>query len=563
MERIRQWGPPTLTHLVPVAVGVAWWVALGGRHTLDPTDTWWMLDGDWFCYLYAWLFHRNEPWGLPFGQVPALLHPYGVSLALTDALPLVHTVAKLFSPVLPAQFQLYGWWMCSGFIGLGLVGVRLAARFTPDRVVQGLAGALMTVSPILSQRYGHPPFYALWGLFGLLALAFAPGERWRDQRIAWALLFFCCTTNAYLAVMALAVAYAVVARAGVAGEWRGPRDWAVALLAPVGVALVGFWAFGYLASFGKVQAEAEGFGQFSADLLTLVNPTNWSRFFGGLPTGPRQYEGYAYLGLGNGLLALAGLAWALKARPSRRRLLALLPLGLVVLGFAFYSLSNVVTLLGRPVLDLREAYAKLGSLPSTFRSSGRFAWPLHGFIVVAAVAAMAHLARRHLWPARVALGLAALAQAVDLNTAASTLGHVKGRFTPFSHPAWKTVGADYRHLALIPTQISWYSPFDQEWVAKLSWEAYTQRLTINSGYIGRAPVGLVWDRHFGPGELDPKTIYVVYFREWVPDFQRQGWACGPIEGMVACVDPSRRTRFLEALEEGARTGAPYVLRPLR
>ena len=40
----------------------------------------------------------------------------------------------------------------------------------------------------------------------------------------------------------------------------------------------------------------EGFGQFSADLLTFVNPLQWSRFFPAIAMGPRQYEGFAYLG---------------------------------------------------------------------------------------------------------------------------------------------------------------------------------------------------------------------------------------------------------------------------
>lgn len=551
-----------LTYAVPSIVAVSWYVALGGWHTLAPTNTWWMLDGDWFCYLYSWLFYRNAPWSLPFGDVPDLIHPFGVTLALTDALPLVSTVAKVFSPVLPAQFQLYGLWMCSGFVGMGVVGVRLAARVTDDRVVQALAGSLLAVSPILSQRYGHPPFYALWAVFGLVGLSVVPSKTpWRDQWSAWAFLFFAASINAYLAVMSLALAYAVAARAVLARSFRG-RQLALALAGPALSALAAFWLFGYLGSLGKVQGEAEGFGQFSADLLTFINPTNWSRLFGGFRTGPRQYEGYAYLGFGVLLLVVPALVWTIRARPSRQRLLGLLPVLLVALGFFAWSLSNVVTFSGQMVVDLRPLYAKLGTLPSVFRSSGRFAWPLHALLVLSALAAVVHLSTRKRWLGRALLGVALVAQLGDLNTKASTLSQEKGRFVPFQSAVWKSVGQDYRHLALIPVQISWYSPFDQDWVAKLSWEAYSQHLSINSGYIGRAPVGLVWDQHLGPGDLDPQTVYVVYFREYLPDFQAQGWACGPLEGMVVCVDPSRRTALLEALEANRQAGQTAVLRPL-
>jgi hypothetical protein len=551
-----------LTYAVPSIVAVGWYGALGGWHTLVPTNTWWMLDGDWFGYLYSWLFYRNAPWSLPFGDVPDLIHPYGVTLALTDALPLVSTVAKVFSPVLPAQFQLYGLWMCSGFVGMGVVGVRFAARVTDDRVVQALAGSILAVSPILSQRYGHPPFYALWAVFGLVGLSVVPSKRpWRDQWAAWAFLFLAASTNAYLAVMSLGLAYAVAARAVLARSFRG-RQVALALAGPAVSAFAAFWLFGYLGSFGRVQGEAEGFGQFSADLLTFINPTNWSRLFGGFRTGPRQYEGYAYLGLGVLLLFVPALAWTIRVRPSRQRLLGLVPVTLVALGFFAWSLSNVVTFSGQMVVDLRPLYAKLGTLPSVFRSSGRFAWPMHALLVLSVLAAVVHLATRRRRLGRVLLGVALVAQLGDLDTKASTLGQVKGRFVPFQSAVWKSVGRDYRHIALIPVQISWYSPFDQDWVAKLSWEAYSQHLSINSGYIGRAPKGLVWDKHLEPGELDSQTVYVVYFREYLPDFQAQGWACGPLERMVVCVDPSRRTPLLEALEANRRAGQTAVLRPL-
>lgn len=556
-------GAAAITYAVPAAVAAGWWIAIGGWHTLNPANTWWMLDGDWLGFLYSWLFYRNAPWGLPLGQVPDLIYPYGATLALTDSLPLPATVMKLFSPLLPSQFQFYGLWMCSGFVGLSIVGVRVAARVTEDRVAQVLAGCLLAISPILTPRYGHPPFYALWALFGLIGLSLVPATRgWRDQVVAWALLFFTCSTNAYLAVMALGVAYAFAIRALISRSLTGVRATLIALIVPAAIAAVAFALFGYIASAGKVQGEGEGFGQFSADLLTLVNPGGWSRFFGGIATGHRQYEGYAYLGLGNLFLLIVGVVWLFRARPSRLRLLGTAPVLLVALGCAIFALSNVVTLRGQMVLDLRPAYAKLGSLPSIFRSSGRFIWPLHGLIVLSAIVAAVHLGTRRRWIGRAALGLALMLQVSDINVSASTLRQERTKFVPFTSAVWKRVGQDYRHLAIIPVQICWISPYDYELIGKLYWEAYSQRMSVNSGCIGRAPVGLAWDKHPGPGDLDPQTVYVVYFREYLPDFEAQGWACGPLDGLIVCVDPSRRTALLEALEANRLAGQTGVLRAL-
>ncbi len=564
MRRLVQTVGSALPWLIPGIFGAAWYLAIGGGHTIPPTNVWWMLQGDWFCYLFSSLFYRNSPWAIPFGQIPELLYPFGSSAALTDALPLVNTVGKLFSPLLPEEFQLYGLWMLSGFVIMAILGSRFVARVSDDRVLQVLGGVLLGASPILCSRYGHPPFSALWAVFGLIGLALAPrpSSPWADQRLAWFFLFFCCATHPYLAVMALAMAYAVALRAVLSRELAGARNALLALATPAVVALVTFWLFGYLSSFGKVQGEAEGFGQFSADLSTLFNPGPWSRLFGPIQTGPRQYEGYAYLGLGGVVMAVSGLAW-LFGRSKRRALWPLVPLLIFALALAFYALSNVVTFRGQVVWNLVPTYAHLGSLPQIFRSSGRFVWPLHGVLVLSGLAAAAHLSLRSRALGRALLGVAVVAQLADLNIATSTLGNPHPPFVPLQSEAWKHVGADYRHIAVIPIQISWFSPFDQNWIAKLSWEAYRQKMTINSGYVGRPPVGLTWDQHLTREELDPQTVYVVYFREYVNDFVAAGWSCGPAEGVLVCVDPTRATPFRAAIEAALQRREPYALPSMR
>lgn len=555
--------PTALTYAVPIAVAVGWYLALGGGHTLVPTNIAWMMDGDWFDYLFSWLFYRNAPWGFPVGDIPDLIYPSGVTLALTDALPLVSTVLKVFSAVLPKEVQFYGFWMCSGYVGMAVLGVRLARRFTPDRVAQGLAGCLLAISPILSQRYGHPPFYGLWAVFALAGMCLVPAQRiWVQQPVAWLLLVFCCGTNAYLAVMALALAYAVALGPLARGEPLKPAALAALLLGPAASCVLGFWVFGYFASLGKVTGQAEGFGQFSADLTTLVNSMGWSRAWKGFPTGGRQYEGFAYLGLGNLFLLAAVPAVLWRAPVGTARWKVLWPLAVVVSALAVYSLSNVVTFMGRPVLDLTALYQRLGTLPSTFRSSGRFVWPLHATLVLGAIAVAARLSRTSRLGGRTLLAIAVVVQAVDVDFGTSPLGRPTLRDASLDNPAWRSMGHDYRHVALIPVQISWYSPFDAGWVAKLSVEAYRQKLTINSGYIGRAPAGLDWRKHLGPGELDASTVYVLYYREYLQDFLSQGFRCGGLDGMLTCVDPSRATPLSAAIDEANRVGAPYTLRSL-
>ncbi|MEW5739878.1 MAG: DUF6311 domain-containing protein [Myxococcota bacterium] len=537
------------------AFGLGWYLALGGGQTINPTNVSWMLEGDWMGHLFGWLFTRNGPWALPLASAPDLVHPAGSSAALTDAIPLAAVVAKLFSPLAPEAFQYFGLWMLLGTIGLGVAGVLVLRPHVKDPALLTLGGMLCVMNPIVSTRYGHPPFYGFWALTGLVGLSLWPvAELKSARRVAGAALvlgFLGCAMNAYLALMASGLMFAAVVRLALVERRFSRREGAAWVAATPAVAVLSLWLFGFISGARSSPVEnlaIEGFGQFSADPFTFVNPFTWSRFLPALPVAPRQYEGYAYLGLG--ILALLAFRLALLARfrPSRDELKSLAPLLLVALVMAFYALSNQVIVGGRLVAHL-DFYDRLAPLPSIFRSSGRFVWPLHVLLTLTAILGAARLTR--IWLARVVLGLAFLVQVIDFNVATSTLGRPAPEFRPFRAPEWKLLGQDYRHLYIHPVQINWTCPFNPVLVAKLSWEAYRQRLTINSGHVGRAPPGTNCTRHLAPAELDPQTVYIPYFQEYYPDFATAGWVCGVLEGVPLCVSPARETALKQLLQQRA------------
>jgi len=96
-------------------------------------------------------------------------------------------------------------------------------------------------------------------------------------------------------------------------------------------------------------------------------------------------------------------------------------------------------------------------------------------------------------------------------------------------------------------QIQWTCPFDGKFIAALSWEAYRQRLSINSGHVGRAPPGTDWHRPLPPAVLDQETVYIPYHREYFADFQLPQMACGPVEGRLVCVSKEKATPLLREL----------------
>lgn len=541
--------------LIVSVFGLIWARALGLTQFADPRNIDWMIEGDWLGHLFGWLFTRNGPWALPLAQAPDLVAPAGSSAALTDAIPILSVIGKILSPLFGDRMQLFGAWMVLGVMGTGVAGVLVCRAWLKDLPSLALAGCLFVMNPIVSTRYGHPPFFAFWTLTALVGLSVWPVASLQSaRRVGWVTLgvgAFACATNAYLAVMAsLLVGASIVRLVLVERSFKLPE--ALAWLAGGPLVCVGaLWAFGFVSgarSSPMSSLAIEGFGQFSADLLTFFNPTMWSRLLTAIPMGGRQYEGFAYLGLGTLVLIgfrLASVPWL---RPARRDLLIWLPLLLACLLMAAYAPSNIVTVAGKPIANLTAFYSKFGQWPSVFRSSGRFVWPL--FAALTLIAALAAARIRRPWLRQWVLLLGVLVQFVDFDPTRGPLNKVYPAFTPFQDPTWSLI-RDYDKVVIHPIQIQWTCPFDHHLVARLSWEAYRAKKSINSGHVGRPPPGTDCQKHLTPAELDDRTVYVPYFKEFIGDFTNAGFVCGPVEGYLVCVSPTRQTSLRDELQRRA------------
>lgn len=530
-------------------VGLAWFFHLGYGATLPPTEFRWMLRQDWAANFFGFAFFRNAPWGLPLGATPDLIWPYGTSLGFTDALPWIAVVLKPISPLLHPGFQPFGAWYLACFVLQGWFGAKLTGTFTADRALQALGGALFALTPVIPARNGHIALCALFFVTAALCLALRPAasrtHALRTVGGALLLLVWAAGTHPYLAIMALALILAGLARLTFGERALSPLLGLGAAAVAAGVTLATFWLFGYV-GWGE-HLVATGFGQFSADLNTLYNPQRWSRWIGELRHQPRQHEGFAYLGCS--VLALLALRAALYARePAElgRGLRRTWPVLLAIAAMAFFALSSSVKYRGAQVLDLSSLYAPLSKLTAVFRSSGRFVWPLHVGLIALAVSGVAALNRP--WLARALLLAAVLVQGAELE---------RGNFTFFpapmerlKHPVWASVSEDYRHMELVPSQLKWISRYDELLVNRVSYEAYRRRLTFNSGNAARRDRrATLATRKPVPARVEPgtRTIYVVE-----PRFRFRFGSdatCGKLDGLVICVATRHETALLEALRQ--------------
>ncbi|WP_164007707.1 DUF6311 domain-containing protein [Pyxidicoccus trucidator] len=533
-------------------VGVLTFLAMYGPAALDPTRLGWLMRDDFSQHLLGWLFFRNSPPGLPLGAIPGYVHPLGTTLGYTDSLPWVGLLLRPFSALLPVDFQYIGPWMalCLGL--QGAVGAWVARGMGARVPLQWLIGALLVLSPALLARMSmsHDALSAHWLIVLLVGLHLLPQRDARDAKRALGLGLLLCVLAAgihpVLAAMVLALAVSLCVRTALEGQWgwRWPALAAGVDVAAVAGLLAGFGYFGMTGPLGAV-----GFGDFSADLATFLNPfgyrdINWSRFLPNLRRASGQYEGFGYLGVG-GLFALgAALVLAgLRARDVRRLWRRWGPVAVVALGLAFFALSWRITWMGEQVADVSALYRPGLRWVEAFRASGRFVWPLYYLVLLGSSLALLRLPKPASAP--VLLALALTLQVLDVDLGGGRQAHEGGRWHPRPSDALREAARGRKHLVLYPPQSHDGSgrgcragPTDfHRW----AYRAYLLGLTFNSGYVARLDdsraqaycLGL--DADVQAGRLDPEIVYLSIPQRLGQFRAIPGTRCTQEEGLWMCV----------------------------
>ena len=505
-------------------LGAGFFLAVYGHSIVDPTRIDWLLHGDPAQHYLGFAFFRNGEWSWPLGAIADFGAPQGTSLVFTDAIPLLGIPLKLFSRWLPTDFQYLGFWMLLCHALHGAFAQRVLGRLELRGTARVAAVLLLLTSPALALRaYGHESLMAHW----LLLASFDAHLAGRPRRQG-PLLFLGAMIHAYwLALLAPFVALAW-SRADV--SWRHRLGW----LAAVALAMA---AAGYFIA-RPAQLAAVGYGQYSANLLTFVDPMDWRAFlahFGRPVDGAAewsrllpaqghaqadQYEGFAYLGAGAlALLAVvvvlsaalrakrnAGAAAAAPTRTAaaspreavvaeadgpiaalRERLAgaaeslipSLRPLWVLAIVMAGYALSTRVTFGIHVLADPALPPAILGVL-SVFRATGRFVWPL---ALLLPLWGCAHLASRI--PARTLAVLLAAALALQAWDLSAKWGEFGRRFAPgalgavpdYAAPAW-AAAAHARHLVVLPAS------GDRDWITPALYAARHGQ-SVNVGLLSR------------------------------------------------------------------------------
>ncbi len=493
--------------MAAVLLGIAAFFVFAGWWVLIPDNIAWLALRDRAMHTLGWFSYRDGPWGIPPGDSPDLGLELANSIGLVDGLPLFAIPFKLLSPWLPRPFQYWGYWWLTCFVLQALFAYRFARELNARRLVAVLAAGFAVLTPAFLARL--PLHMALAGHWTILAALYLYARRDPPRPWTWPLLLgVTAAIHAYLLAMVLAL----YAASWLQRLWRQRFTGLAGWLEPIGAGLVVItvmWGVGffYTGSLGS-----DGFGYYRLNLVGFVISHGWSQLVPPLLHSSYDYEGLSFLGIGIfGALALTILSGSIV---DLRRLLRSrwLPLLLACLVCGVFALSNVVGLLNRQAEAIPLPHL-LETIGNTFRSTGRFVWPMLYLVTLGAVIVGARRLPNRL--AVAALGLLLVAQIVDSRAA---WGDFRRDVPPpasvwqtgLTSPFWaRAVDAGFDRIRAVRTRRRIMGWRDFEYFA------YQHHIRTDIVYLGRTDDIALQSLYAGEqqalaaGELEPKTIYIM------------------------------------------------------
>jgi hypothetical protein len=466
--------------------------------------------GDIAQHVSGWWYYARDSWHFPLLHTARLNHPEGVTIALTDSIPIMALIFKallsLFPNWFPEHFHYFGWWMGLVFIAQAVSAVMLTRALGAKSLFAAIISIGFALTwPVLHARYHHAALMMQSVIiFALAFYFFGSSKTWsssKTSRAFIALSLVALTVHPYFLPFVSGLFVAFMVDQAVKGE-----SWYLQLkrLVIFGLALgLTMWVLGYL----DRKAPLSGFGDFF--FLDLKHP-----FCGGgkllkCGVGPvyefPYHEGFNYLGAGLLFLIPFALIFngkALLGLPKKYPALLIL-----ALGFFLYALSNRVRYAGVEIFTY-PLPAWSSFLTGTFRASGRFFWLVS---LLALFVTLAGLLKKRTFLATIAvvflLATALVLQVRDVKPWLNRIKTEAKKPSQVNYANWAPVMAQVDKLVMYPTYQCAH-PHYQHYIWVMQMAGHYGKL-LNSGYVARSNLNCNADKLAINQPFLPRHLYVL------------------------------------------------------
>lgn len=506
------WGQST----APILIGLACFFAIVGYQPLNPEYIGWILGRqDPSQHYFGWAFFRNAEWSFPPGLNPHFGLEFSNSIVYSDSIPLLAIFFKIFSKILPTQFQYFGIWILLCFALQAWIAWLILSEYTNAIFIKSLGICFFILAPPLLWRLntGAGTQAALFGHFLILGSIYLNlRKRENFLSLAWiALILVSLLTHFYLFFM-VTLLWGANLIDSVFNKTISRQK--AALLLCVFLFAIAFtaWLVGYF-SVETSSGSKWGYHFFKVNLLGLFNSYGTSSFIDSLPIEDNWGEGYVYLGLGGFCLLLAALPGIFKFRLKILKKIQAHPIFFLVLVLLLlFSTTNQIDLGAyRYNLDVPKRWLEYANF---LRASGRCFLPIfYTLLVLILCVNIKSFQKKFL--IHLLLGGSLMLQTIDLLPLIA--GIQKNMRTNLSSdnpllklkdPFWNQELA-HKKIKLAPAKN--LSPL---WTT-FSKYAAEKKLSTNAVFLARLDENKINNENFqtfanlSAGKFDPDSIYII------------------------------------------------------
>lgn len=337
------------------------------------TNVDWLLDGDQAQSLIGWEFFRVSEFTEPITRIVNMFPNGTLSVIQTDSIPWLSLFGKMVAAIflISEPFHLFGLWLVFNWVMQAVSASVFAETLQLSRIHKFALVFFFVFAPPFLFRTGHMALMAHWLILLPMneVLRISKGQQPSAFKLFWlgSLAVFSIGIHPYW--------FALSAPIFLLALWLSKHQLIFRLTLTGFVALALIVVTRFLGFSAVKEPMSSDFGACNTDALGWLNSFGTSLFIPAIRSFWCQNEGYCYLGLSfvglmiflrNDLRSHLKQVWQLK---QNRLIFGLLALYLI------YSAASPVRFGGNPILYL-PFYHWFEPLPSIFRSTGRWVWPV-------------------------------------------------------------------------------------------------------------------------------------------------------------------------------------------
>jgi hypothetical protein len=481
---------------------------------LSPRNVDWLSFGDGTAEI-SWEFFRKQP----LFQFPLGLNPsYGLEVSSTVAfdgqIPIMSFFFHPFSDLLTERFQYFGIFILLTFALNYYFAKKIFLCLGLSKYQSAISSIILSTSPVILNRYVESTHYGLtstWVIFASILLSLQ-----RNIKISKWMFIFIITILIHLYFLPFVLIIYIFTLIFEINHMKS-KSYAVIALFVIGAASIFTMSItGYF--YGGVSGKDVGYGLFRSTLISMLDPSGWSRVIPDLSEPDGAYEGFAYIGIATIILFFINLLllnypkW--KNSPAHFR-----PLWISASILFIFSLSNKIAFGKIELFEFTVPKIML-IVTDTFRSSGRFSW----LIVFVLFVFLIHTISRKISIKSISLLLTIILIVNFIDSYPQLISQRSNKFdTEFSsnltNSAWKSISQCYKNLRVYPPTVSVENYYSFANIAQ------KQNLGINTGRFSRVNQSTIlgnydlMHKEFNTGVYRDDSFYVFTNADFVsPEF---------------------------------------------